>query len=74
MIRNRVATSIGIAWHFPSESGGEISGIGMEFYFVPSVIKRAYFPTKRVKHYFLLINKISFSRDIPSAKRMNLNL
>jgi hypothetical protein len=28
MIRNRVATSIGIAWHFPSESGGEISGIG----------------------------------------------
>ncbi len=25
---SRVATSIGIAWHFPSESGGEISGIG----------------------------------------------
>ncbi len=28
MIRNRVATSFGIAWRFPSESGGEISGIG----------------------------------------------
>jgi hypothetical protein len=28
MIRIRLATSIGIAWRIPSESGGEISGIG----------------------------------------------
>ena len=28
MIRNRVATSPGTAWRIPSESHGEISGIG----------------------------------------------
>jgi hypothetical protein len=35
MIRIRLATSIGIAWRIPSESGGEISGIGTLLTSVP---------------------------------------